>query len=112
MIFYFYSFFFLSAGKDCGYGKNSSPLLWTWGSSSAKWNAFGKFCEDPIGNSVSNLVDGNATHCSTVERLYTWEKKLYQEVKVFDYDLRLNLFLAVIFLICRILFSDSMISYV
>ncbi|KAL8472463.1 hypothetical protein ACS0TY_029615 [Phlomoides rotata] len=70
-----------SLGKDCGYGKNSSPLLWTWGSSSAKWNAFGKFCEDPMGNSVSNLVNGNATHCSTVERLYAWEKKLYEEVK-------------------------------
>ncbi|KAI3451410.1 hypothetical protein Pfo_008075 [Paulownia fortunei] len=71
-----------SSGKDHGYGKSSSPLLWTWGSSSAKWNAFGKFCEDPIGNNVGCLAtDGNATHCSTVERLYAWEKKLYQEVK-------------------------------
>lgn len=70
-----------SLGKDFGYGKSSSPLLWTWGSGSAKWNAFGKFCEDPIGNAGQVAADGNATHCSTVERLYAWEKKLCQEVK-------------------------------
>lgn len=70
-----------SLGKDFGYGKSSSPLLWTWGSGSAKWNAFGKFCEDPIGNAGQVAADGNTTHCSTVERLYAWEKKLCQEVK-------------------------------
>ncbi|KAK6118012.1 hypothetical protein DH2020_048245 [Rehmannia glutinosa] len=71
-----------SSGKDFGFGKNSSALLWNWGSSSARWNAFGKSCGDPIGNNVGGLAaDGNATHCSTVERLYAWEKKLYQEVK-------------------------------
>ncbi|KAL3630120.1 hypothetical protein CASFOL_023104 [Castilleja foliolosa] len=71
-----------SSGRDFGLGKSSSALLWTWGSSSAKWNAFGKLCEDPVGNNVGGLaVDENATHCSTVERLYAWEKKLYQEVK-------------------------------
>ncbi|KAK6118025.1 hypothetical protein DH2020_048228 [Rehmannia glutinosa] len=60
----------------------STALLWNWGSSSARWNAFGKSCGDPIGNNVGGLAaDGNATHCSTVERLYAWEKKLYQEVK-------------------------------
>ncbi|KAL6498045.1 hypothetical protein OROGR_028442 [Orobanche gracilis] len=71
-----------SSGKDFGYGKSSSALLWSWGSNGAHWNAFGKFCEDPIGNNVGCMAaDGNATHCSTVERLYAWEKKLYQEVK-------------------------------
>ncbi|KAL0379119.1 UNVERIFIED_CONTAM: protein ALTERED PHOSPHATE STARVATION RESPONSE 1 [Sesamum radiatum] len=71
-----------SSAKDYGYGKSLSPVLWTWGSSSAKWNAFGKFCEDPIGNNVGcHTADGKATHCSTVERLYSWEKKLYSEVK-------------------------------
>ncbi|GFP88151.1 hypothetical protein PHJA_000958800 [Phtheirospermum japonicum] len=73
---------YTSSGKDFGLGKSSSALLWTWGSSSAKWNAFGKLCEDPVENNVGCLaVDGNATHCSTVQRLYTWEKKLYLEVK-------------------------------
>lgn len=71
-------------GKDYGYGKSSSPLSWTWGSGSAKWNAFGKLCEDPIGNAGQVAADGNATHCSTVERLYAWEKKLCQEVKVLN----------------------------
>ncbi|XP_057783990.1 protein ALTERED PHOSPHATE STARVATION RESPONSE 1 [Salvia miltiorrhiza] len=70
-----------SLGKDFGYGKSLSPVLWSWGSGSAKWNAFGKFCEDPIGNASQVAADGNATHCSTVERLYAWEKKLFQEVK-------------------------------
>ncbi|PIN00931.1 hypothetical protein CDL12_26562 [Handroanthus impetiginosus] len=75
-----------SLGKDYGYGKNSSPLLWTWGSGNAKWNAFGKFCEDPMGNNGGSVAaDGNPTHCSTVERLYAWEKKLYQEVKNAEY---------------------------
>ncbi|KAL8046899.1 hypothetical protein ABFX02_08G204000 [Erythranthe guttata] len=75
-----------SSAKDYGYGKSSStPLLWTWGSSSAKWNAFGKFCEDPIGNNNCLASDGSATHSSTVERLYAWEKKLYQEVKNAEY---------------------------
>ncbi|KAL6582756.1 hypothetical protein OROMI_004834 [Orobanche minor] len=71
-----------SSVKDFGYGKSSGALLWSWGSNGAQWNAFGKFCEDPIGNNVGCMAaDGNATHCSTVERLYAWEKKLYQEVK-------------------------------
>ncbi|KAG6397607.1 hypothetical protein SASPL_143777 [Salvia splendens] len=71
-----------SLGKDYGYGKSLSPLHWSWGSGGAKWNAFGKFCEDPIRNTGGHLAaNGNATHCSTVERLYAWEKKLFQEVK-------------------------------
>lgn len=70
-------------GKNCG-SKNFSPLMWTWGASSAKWNAFGRFCEDyATENKVDCLAaDSNATHRSTVERLCTWEEKLYQEVKV------------------------------
>ncbi|KAG6394414.1 hypothetical protein SASPL_144998 [Salvia splendens] len=74
-----------SLGKDNGYGKSLTPLLWSWGSGSAKWNAFGKFCEDPIGNAAQVAANGNATHCSTVERLYAWEKKLFQEVKNAEY---------------------------
>ncbi|XP_051136564.1 protein ALTERED PHOSPHATE STARVATION RESPONSE 1-like isoform X2 [Andrographis paniculata] len=73
------------SGKNSVYAKGLGPLLWTWGSGNVKWNAFGKFCEDYT--ATENKVDclatnGNdATHSSTVERLYTWEKKLYQEVK-------------------------------
>ncbi|KAL1536868.1 protein ALTERED PHOSPHATE STARVATION RESPONSE 1-like [Salvia divinorum] len=74
-----------SLGKDYGYGKSLTPLLWSWGSGSAKWNAFGKFCEDPIGNAGQVATNGNATHCSTIERLYAWEKKLFQEVKNAEY---------------------------
>ncbi|XP_051114687.1 protein ALTERED PHOSPHATE STARVATION RESPONSE 1-like [Andrographis paniculata] len=71
-----------TSGKDYGHGKSLNPLMWTWGSSSAKWNTFGKFCEDPFEKQLGPL-NGNTSfnHCSTVERLYTWEKKLYQEVK-------------------------------
>ena len=28
------------------------------------------------------IISGSGSHCSTVERLYAWEKKLFQEVKV------------------------------
>lgn len=61
-----------------------SPSLWTWGSSSPKLNGFGKMSDDMV---KSNLGGGgpniiSSSHCSTVERLYAWEKKLYEEVKV------------------------------
>ncbi|KAL3839064.1 hypothetical protein ACJIZ3_023655 [Penstemon smallii] len=63
-----------------------SPLLWTWGSRSVKWSPVGKFCEeDPTANIGSMGADGKPTHRSTVERLYAWEKKLYQEVKNAEY---------------------------
>ncbi|KZV16207.1 hypothetical protein F511_32238 [Dorcoceras hygrometricum] len=72
------------SGKYDGNLKSLSPLLWTWGSRSAKWNTFGKFCEDSGGNIIGR-GNGIATHCSTVERLYAWEVKLYQEVKNAEY---------------------------
>lgn len=46
---------------------------------------FGKFgCDDVGGVSTIGGGDGliSGSHCSTVERLYAWEKKLYEEVKV------------------------------
>ncbi|KAL7615434.1 protein ALTERED PHOSPHATE STARVATION RESPONSE 1 [Lactuca sativa] len=70
-----------SSGKVHGYGKNLSPLFSSW-SSSQKLNMFGKFgCDDMAGVSAigGGLISGS--HCSTVERLYAWEKKLCQEVK-------------------------------
>ncbi|KAF5735939.1 hypothetical protein HS088_TW14G00069 [Tripterygium wilfordii] len=59
-----------NGGKVFNYGCNLSPSLWTWSS-----------CQklDGIGN-LEEMV-GGLGHCSTVERLYAWEKKLYQEVK-------------------------------
>ncbi|XP_071913629.1 protein ALTERED PHOSPHATE STARVATION RESPONSE 1-like [Coffea arabica] len=74
-----------SSGRVYGSGRNLNPLLWTW-NSSPKWNGgFGRCIEDSIGNvDVGGGVGVSTTatsHCSTVERLYAWEKKLYQEVK-------------------------------
>ncbi|XP_015963594.1 protein ALTERED PHOSPHATE STARVATION RESPONSE 1 [Arachis duranensis] len=70
--------------KVYGYGW---PSLLTW-SSSPKLNGFGKLAEEnPLsvggfgGNTVGSGGGGSGGHCSTVERLYAWEKKLYQEVK-------------------------------
>ena len=72
----------LVVGKVYGYGWNLSQSMWAWGSS-PKLNGFGKLVETPVsvGNFGANGV-GSGGHCSTVERLYAWEKKLYQEVKV------------------------------
>lgn len=42
-------------------------------------DGFGKFNEEVLQNNL------NGSHCSTVERLYAWEKKLYLEVKVLCY---------------------------
>ncbi|XP_052195657.1 protein ALTERED PHOSPHATE STARVATION RESPONSE 1 isoform X2 [Diospyros lotus] len=62
----------VSSGKVYGYGKSLSPLLRTWGS-----------CQklDGFGSNVSGGDAINGSHCSTVDRLYAWEKKLYLEVK-------------------------------
>lgn len=68
-----------SCGLNCV--EKLSPFSWTFGGSS-RWNGIGRFCDDPM-NKTSNAVNGaKASHCSTVERLYAWEKKLYLEVKV------------------------------
>ncbi|KAF3440321.1 hypothetical protein FNV43_RR18605 [Rhamnella rubrinervis] len=65
------------------YGWSLNPSLWTWGSSSPKLNGFGKMSDEMVksnlGGGVPNMID--SSHCSTVERLYAWEKKLYEEVK-------------------------------
>ncbi|BAT99961.1 protein ALTERED PHOSPHATE STARVATION RESPONSE 1 [Vigna umbellata] len=70
------------ACKVHSYGWNLSPSLWTWGSS-PKLNGFGKLAEGTpvsVGTFGAN-GGGSVGHGSTVERLYAWEKKLYQEVK-------------------------------
>ncbi|KAK9165124.1 hypothetical protein Scep_000315 [Stephania cephalantha] len=59
---------------DCG--RSFSSLSWTWGSSAKSSSGFGRMNDVIVGNS-----GGNSSHCSTVEKLYAWEKKLYDEVK-------------------------------
>ncbi|KAK9164521.1 hypothetical protein Syun_005423 [Stephania yunnanensis] len=59
---------------DCG--RSFSSLSWTWGSSAMSSSGFGRMNDVIIGNN-----GGNSSHCSTVEKLYAWEKKLYDEVK-------------------------------
>lgn len=66
----------LVVGKVYGNGWSLSPSMWTWGSS-PKLNGFDNMADYGANNGV-----GSGGHCSTVERLYAWEKKLYQEVKV------------------------------
>lgn len=39
-----------------------------------------KLGEDVQGGNGGSVV--NRSHCSTIERLYAWEKKLHKEVKV------------------------------
>ncbi|KAI3767856.1 hypothetical protein L2E82_18285 [Cichorium intybus] len=63
-----------SSGKIHGYGKNLNPFLCTW-SSSARFMKFG--CEGMTG--IDAHIPGS--HRSTVERLFEWEKKLFDEVK-------------------------------
>lgn len=65
------------------YGRNLNPSLWAWGSG-PKPNGYSKFDDGMCfsSNFGGKSVGINSSHCSTVERLYAWEKKLYQEVKV------------------------------
>ncbi|KAE9596568.1 hypothetical protein Lal_00007837 [Lupinus albus] len=71
-------------GKVLSYGWSLGPSLWAWGLS-PKLNGFSKLVEGTPHVSVGNFgANGftNGGHCSTVERLYAWEEKLYQEVKI------------------------------
>ncbi|KAI9165239.1 hypothetical protein LWI28_010231 [Acer negundo] len=66
----------IKGGKVYNYGCNLTPITsWTWGSS-PKSNGFEK-----MGLKNGDMSGGSVSHCSTVERLYAWEKKLFQEVK-------------------------------
>ncbi|XP_021727600.1 uncharacterized protein LOC110694734 [Chenopodium quinoa] len=79
-----------SSGKMCNNGRSLSSSLsssWSpmvWGSS-GKLNGLG--CGKLLGDDIMvgrmgmvNNVNGSS-HCSTIERLYAWEKKLFHEVK-------------------------------
>ncbi|XP_062102678.1 protein ALTERED PHOSPHATE STARVATION RESPONSE 1 [Humulus lupulus] len=76
-----------NGGKVYNYGWSLSPSSWSWGSS-PKLNGFGKMGNEVVqssifnrSGSVNNNNNINGSHCSTVERLYAWEKKLFEEVK-------------------------------
>ncbi|CAK7334243.1 unnamed protein product [Dovyalis caffra] len=67
-------------GKVYNYGCNlTSTSLWSWGSSPKL--GFGKIGEEMEVSHVGNGGVAHVSHCSTVERLYAWEKKLFMEVK-------------------------------
>ncbi|XP_068640257.1 protein ALTERED PHOSPHATE STARVATION RESPONSE 1-like [Aristolochia californica] len=68
--------------KVYSYGRNLSPLNWPWVSNS-KSSGFGSSGRPGEERGGSNLNGGvvKTSHCSTIERLYAWEKKLYQEVR-------------------------------
>lgn len=38
--------------------------------------------DDPVGNLFDNFCMISGSHASTLDRLYAWERKLYEEVKV------------------------------
>ena len=70
------------AGRVYNYGCNlTSPSSWTWGPS-PKLDGFGKMNEEMVVSHVGSGGVAHVSHCSTVERLYAWEKKLFIEVKV------------------------------
>ncbi|KAJ6678298.1 SERINE HYDROXYMETHYLTRANSFERASE putative (DUF632)-RELATED [Salix viminalis] len=68
-------------GKGYSHGCHlTSPSYWTWGSS-PKLSEFGKISEEMVVSHVGSGGVAHASHCSTVERLYAWEKRLFLEVK-------------------------------
>ncbi|KAK1274538.1 hypothetical protein QJS04_geneDACA009617 [Acorus gramineus] len=72
-----------ATGKVCNYGRNlSSMQLWSRRSNlkSSDFNGFGRSVDHLFGGDSGSGVL-NMSHCSTIEKLYAWEKKLYLEVK-------------------------------
>lgn len=78
------------------YGWGLSPSSWTWGSGSGTsviMSGYGKMENEIVKSELACGVGGklvNGSHCSTVERLYAWEKKLFDEVKVRSYEFDLS----------------------
>nr|XP_043614650.1 protein ALTERED PHOSPHATE STARVATION RESPONSE 1-like [Erigeron canadensis] len=70
-----------SSGKHNGYGKSLNPFFCSW-NSSQRFNGFMNFgCDEMSGFGSVDGVAIPGSHCSTVERLYEWERKLYEEIK-------------------------------
>ncbi|KAH1080067.1 hypothetical protein J1N35_019828 [Gossypium stocksii] len=75
---------FPAQGKVYNYGCNLTPTTWAWNRNS-KMEGTGKLGGDRTGENGN--VGGtilNSSHSSTIERLYAWEKKLYEEVKTVE----------------------------
>ncbi|XP_068646812.1 protein ALTERED PHOSPHATE STARVATION RESPONSE 1-like [Aristolochia californica] len=68
--------------KVYSYSRNLSPMNWPWvsNSKSSGLSSFGRSEEEIVGSNLNGGVV-KTSHCSTIERLYAWEKKLYEEVK-------------------------------
>lgn len=96
------------AGKVYNYGCNLSPSSWTW-SLSPKSNGFGKLGEEMLGSSVAGGAIVSNSHCSTVERLYAWEKKLYQEVKV-KFEFKASNFQSFCMIHCSLIAQENKIK--
>ncbi|KAK4279244.1 hypothetical protein QN277_016975 [Acacia crassicarpa] len=83
-----------SCGEDPGQVPGEPPqnsiMYLTWhrtqsSRSSSSRNPLGENSKDDVENITSNLFDNfcmiSGSHASTLDRLYAWEKKLYDEVK-------------------------------
>ena len=69
--------FLQSSGRVLSYGKNLKPTGWSWGGGGYGKGSINGFSRFGIGDD-----GGILSHSSTVDRLYTWEKKLFLDVKV------------------------------
>lgn len=58
------------------HSSSSKSLLFSSSESSSSWTELSVDSYDECGGM------GSGSHSSTIERLYAWEKKLYEEVKV------------------------------
>ncbi|KAL4582737.1 hypothetical protein LXL04_007296 [Taraxacum kok-saghyz] len=66
------------SGKNHGYGMNINPFFCSWNSSMRSMK-FG--CDEMTGIGAVDGIHIPGSHRSTVERLFEWEKKLFDEVK-------------------------------
>lgn len=76
--------------------------------SSSSRNPLGLNAKDDSDDQAGNLFDNfcmiSGSHASTLDRLYAWERKLYDEVKVLWF-LKINIVLVLIPFMCFALFS-------
>ncbi|KAF4373834.1 hypothetical protein F8388_007740 [Cannabis sativa] len=72
-----------NGGKVYNYGWSLSPSSWSWGSNPKLYGG-GVVQSNIFNHNIGNFNNNNninGSHCSTIERLYAWEKKLFEEVK-------------------------------
>ncbi|XP_072965571.1 protein ALTERED PHOSPHATE STARVATION RESPONSE 1 [Typha angustifolia] len=66
-------------GKVFSYGRSFNPLVWSRGSNTKTDGLMVRGVGNGDGVGILRM-----SHCSTVEKLYAWEKKLYLEVKSYE----------------------------